>query len=231
MSNSFYDGNEEEKYEADDRIGRIVGGGGGGSGSQNYSTDASYDSSDPLGGSDALDRARSRLRGRGGQEQYADSDVTSKAQVRGLPQKSARGTQALIVIGGIVALGVVVVLILFIAAPLLTGGGGAGVQLPWVPTSTPTPTPTPLPTPTPTPTKVAPALALPPLTCIFQSGTGCFDYCANAANTAECNSAKDFVRAQGADPDVWLKCIAAVSGPNTGDPQKCLEDAWRASNP
>jgi hypothetical protein len=85
--------------------------------------------------------------------------------------------------------------------------------------------------PSATPTRVAPSLNLPPLTCIFQSGPGCFDYCADPANQSECQAAYDFVEAQGADSALWISCIAPASGPNVGNPQDCLEQAWRSRNP
>jgi hypothetical protein len=147
---------------------------------------------------------------------------------------SNRGRQAILVIGGVVAIGVVIVLVLFLISTMSAGGG---ISLPFLATATATPTatstatPVPTETPTATPTKEAPALALPPLTCIFQSGAGCFDYCQQPENEGECNSARDFVTAQGADPAIWLNCIASGPGPNTGNPQKCLEDAWRTNNP
>jgi hypothetical protein len=87
------------------------------------------------------------------------------------------------------------------------------------------------PTETPTPTRIAPVLNLPPLTCIFQSGMGCYDYCNDSANNAECQAAWDFVEAQEADPDVFFQCLGTQPGPNTGDAEECLKEAWRADNP
>jgi len=199
------------------------------------------------------DEARSRIdrirQGSGAEaDQPADDayyeeqpQVPSRARGgRGAPEPdyaparpSGRGSQALIFIGAIVGIGVVVVL----ALALLSGvfGGGQGLSLPFLATATPlptatfTPSPTPTETPTPTPTPPPPRLSLPPLTCIFQSGAGCFDYCGQAANKQECDGARDFVRAQGADPDFWLNCIAPSSGPNVGNPQQCLIDAWYAA--
>ena len=141
-------------------------------------------------------------------------------------QPSSGGRRALIIMGGIIALGLMVVLAVILLGGLAQGGT---INLPFFPTATPTASPTPLPTLTPTPTKVAPNLQLPQLTCIF-IGEGCFNYCQNAANAAECSGAKDFIRAQGANPDVWFQCIAPAAG-QVGEPKKCLEDAWRANNP
>ncbi len=144
---------------------------------------------------------------------------------------SGRGRQAMIMIGGLVAIGALVVVILYLVAQL---AGGSGIKLPGFATDTPTPTVTPLPTetPTPTPTPEPPDLQVPGLlTCYYQSGISCYDYCRDPDNAAECSGAKDFVRAQGADPDVWLNCIAPGPGPNVGDPMECLIDAWYAANP
>jgi hypothetical protein len=141
---------------------------------------------------------------------------------------------ALTMIGGLVAVGILIVVVLVLVAGMVSGGG---IGIPLFATRTPTPTATPLATDTPTPTltltptRTAPNLALPPLTCIFQSGTGCFDYCQEPANLNECNSARDFVRAQGADPEAWFRCLSPGPGPNQGNPQDCLRQAWYAANP
>lgn len=146
-----------------------------------------------------------------------------------------RGRQAVIVIGGLVAIGILIVLIIFLASSLFGEGGG----LPFLATATPTPTATsvptatPTPTSTPTPTREAPSdLALPPLSCIFSSEAGgCFDYCQNPDNQAECASARDFIEAQNADADYWFECVAPGPGPNEGNPNECLKEAWREANP
>lgn len=177
------------------------------------------------------EQLREELTGRG--SQAASSRARTQPAAAGAPGAN-RGRQAVLVIGGVVAIGVLIVLVIFLIG---TMRGGGGISLPFLATATSTPTatstatPMPTETPTATATKEAPSLALPPLTCIFQSGVGCFDYCQQAENETECNSARDFVSAQGADPAVWLECIASGPGPNTGNPQKCLEDAWRANNP
>lgn len=232
MSDNQYNDSEEEAAEARDRINRILRGSAGAGAEQPSQTD----SGDLLGDSEALDRARARLRPSRaglGAEQYPEQPVEPSRVSRGAAP--ARTQQALIVIGGVVAVGVLLVVVLLLVAPLLSGQGG-GITLPFFPTATPTPTITPTatvtPTITPTATKAAPStLSLPNLTCIYQSGTGCFDYCADAANAAECKAARDFISAQGANPDVWFQCVSPSSGPNVGNPLECLRNAWRANNP
>lgn len=228
MSDNQYYDSDEEAAEARDRINRILRGGAG------AEETPGVGSSDPLGDSEALERARAKMRPSradlGAPEAYEQPAVRSRVSTSRAP---ARTQQALIVIGGVVAAGVLLVLILLIAAPLLRG---EGISLPFLGTATPTPTITPTPTETPTitptATKTAPStLSLPNLPCIFQSGTGCFDYCADTANAAECQAAKDFIGAQGANPDVWFQCVSPSSGPNVGNPLECLRDAWRANNP
>jgi hypothetical protein len=91
--------------------------------------------------------------------------------------------------------------------------------------------PTPLPTPVVT---LAPEqLALPPLPCLYQQlPGGCATYCqAGGNNAAECEAARAFVEAQGADFDVFLACVSAESRPADKTPQDCLQDAWRALHP
>jgi hypothetical protein len=224
MSNYEFNGGEDEREAAEDRIRRIREGG-----SAAPEPASSYD--DGLGESDAVIRARARAQA--AREALTADERSVTGSREGQKKSGGRGRQAVVVIGGIVAIGVLIVLIVLMIRGL-TGGGGLtfGATKTPTPTATPDSTATPLPTETPTPTKKAPStLALPPLTCIFQSGQGCFDYCADAANTTECNSASDFVRAQGADPEFWLDCIAPGPGANVGNPQVCLEDAWRELNP
>ncbi len=225
MSNDPNQGGEEEFEAAEDRIAKIRQAGAAQPGSEGgYQQD--------LGEPDleALSRARSRSRTLGGDT--GGSAASSRAPAR---RPAARGNQALILIGGLVGIGILIVVIIVLVGML--GGGAKGFSLPFLSTATPTATATPAATvtptvtPTATATKVAPNLALPPLTCIFQSGVGCFDYCNDPANKAECDSARAFVQAQGADPEKWLQCIASGPGANTGNPQTCLEDAWRANNP
>lgn len=227
MYDDQFQNSEEEREAAQDRIDRIRGGGspppaaGRGLG-------AEADAFGDLEG-DAISRVRERSRA----ARAALEDIEAPSRARTPAGRGARGAA---MIAGIVVIGVVVIVVIILAAKLV-GGGGGGLSLPFLATDTPTPTVTPtptetaLPTETATPTKEAPALALPPLTCIFQSGEGCYDYCQNPDNAGECDSAKEFIRAQGADPDVWLECLAPGPGPNQGNPQQCLEDAWRANNP
>lgn len=227
MYDDQYRDGSGEREEAESRIDRIRRGAG-----QAPSAEPEPVYDDTLD-SDALSRARSRA-------QAARESLSYEEERPGRGRTPAsRGRQGIMMIAAIVGAGVVVLVVIVLLIRLL-GGGGSGPALPFLATDTPTPTPTPeatetpvpTETPTPTPTKEAPStLALPPLTCIFQSGTGCFDYCQNADNASECESAKDFIRAQDADPDVWFECLAPESGPNVGNPQLCLEDAWRAANP
>lgn len=233
MHNDPYNDAETERREAEERIRRIREDGqpapaGGGPAAGGYEEGGMGDVE-----SEALARARARARSLGArlEEEKAPSPARAAVPRRG---GIGRASQAFIVIGGVVAVGVVIVAIIALLASV---SGDGGIVLPFLSTATPTATATPTETPTPpatetpTPTKVAPNLALPPLTCIFQSGIGCYDYCQDAANAAECQSAKAFVQAQNADPDFWLNCIAPGPGPNVGNPQRCLEDAWRKLNP
>jgi hypothetical protein len=216
---SDYYQSDEEREAAEDRIRRIR------EGSEPAPAPASPEEWDVPSVEDV-----SRARGTARAARSALGRDEGYAAPRGAGGRS-RTSQAFIVIGGVVAIGVLILLIILLLGSLR---GDGGLRLPFGATDTPTGVPataTPAATETPTPTRTAPNLSLPPLTCIFQSGAGCFDYCSDPANQTECNSAKDFVRAQGANPDAWLQCIAAGPGPNTGNPQQCLEDAWRQANP
>jgi hypothetical protein len=146
-----------------------------------------------------------------------------------------RGRQAIVVIGGVVAIGVLIVLIIVMIGAL-TGNGG--VQLPGAATETPVATPTepatntPVPTETATPTREVPEqLSLPGLDCIYQSGQGCYDYCAEPGHVDTCNAARAFLDAEGVDPDAWFNCFSPGPGLNQGDALDCLEQAWRVRNP
>lgn len=225
----YYD-SEEERKAAEDRIRRIREGGAEPAPEPSSTFGQGYERAEL----DAVERARARARAARDALDYEPAPrVRPSAQPAGrAPAAPGRGQQALLIIGGVVAAGIVIVVVLLIISML--AGGGA---LPFVatrtptPTATPTETPTPIATETPTPTRPAPNLALPPLTCIFQSGVSCYEYCQDPGNQAECQSARQFVAAQNADPDVWLSCIAPGPGPNVGNPQACLEEAWRALNP
>lgn len=228
MSDNQYNDSDQEAADARDRIDRILRGDAG------AGEPSSIDSGDPLGDSEALARARSRRgpsRANLGAEAVSEQPVI-RSRVGAGPAPS-RARQALMVIGGVVAAGVLLVVVLLLAAPLLRGES-VGIPFLATATSTPTitPTPTETPTVTPTATKTAPStLALPNLPCIFQSGTGCFDYCADAENAAVCQAAREFIGAQGADANAWFQCVSPSSGPNVGNPLECLRDAWRANNP
>lgn len=211
---------DDEAEEAQNRIDRILGGGGAQDAPQQ-----SGSSQDPLGGDPLAGR---QFRSRSARSAYEEDQSGGQGQMgaRAPRQPSSGGRRALVIMGGVIALGLLVVL----AVVLLGGLAQRGtINLPFFPTATPTATLTPTSTLTPTPTKVAPNLQLPQLTCIF-IGEGCLNYCKDPANAAECSGARDFVKAQGADPDVWFNCIAPASG-QVGEPKKCLEDAWRANNP
>lgn len=227
MGNDQYYSPNGEEETPEDRIRRIREGG-----ASQPPPQPSIDEEPIVSGGRASrsEQMRQEISGRGSRAAASQARQASTATA----PASSRGRQAILVIGGVVAIGVVIVLVLFVISAMSRGGG---ISLPFLATATATPTatstatPVPTETPTATATKEAPALALPPLTCIFQSGVGCFDYCQQPENEGECNSARDFVAAQGADPAVWLDCIASGPGPNTGNPQKCLEDAWRSNNP
>ncbi len=219
---------EEERRAAEERIRRIRGEGEPPPSSPLPSSRAFDDSLDAE--SEAAERVRARARAARAALEPEPSPRARPASRR-VSAGGGRSQQGLLIIGGLVLIGIVIVVVLLLVSML--GGGTLPFGATATPTSTPTPTetPTPIATETPTPTRPAPNLALPPLTCIFQSGVGCFEYCQSPDNAAECNSAKAFVRAQNADPDLWLSCIAPGPGPNVGNPQACLEDAWRSLNP
>lgn len=213
--NQNYD-SEDEAAAAQDRISRIVGGGAASGGQASGQ-------GEELGESEALRRMRER---RGGMAQGGDVPRASRASGA---RPAVKSQQAFLVIGGVVIIGILILLLLLVVLPSLSGGG-ATINLPFVPTATFTPSATP--TLTPTATSTVPPLSLPNLTCIFQGSVGgCLDYCQNLANDAECDAARDVLERQGIDFDVWLHCVAPASGPNVGNPQTCLEDAWRQSHP
>lgn len=221
MSSNQYDDSEEEAQEAQDRINQILGGGSGTDSQQGYEED-------PLGGTPRVQLRSRAARSALGVDDRQQGQMPSR-QGSGGRAPAGRARQALVVIGGIVALGVLVVAAIFGVAMLNSRGGS--IALPFFPTATPTFTPTPLPTSTPTPTATVPPLQLPNLTCLVQTTTGCLDYCQTLDNLKECDQARSQVEAQGADFTVFLKCVAPAPGPNTGNPQKCLEDAYRARHP
>ncbi|HEC23019.1 MAG TPA: hypothetical protein ENI95_08890 [Chloroflexi bacterium] len=188
--------------------------------------------------SEALRRARARARRtRGVVEQLEEEEVVKP---RARPARTGgRGQQALLFIGGIVVVGILIVGALFLVSGFLSGEGGGLPDILSRATDTPTPTPTPeataTPTPTetpsPTPTREAPRdLGLPPLECLY-TGPGCYDFCQNPDNQATCEAARQFLSAQRVDPDAWFECVAPGPGPNVGNPQECLEEAWRVANP
>ena len=222
------DDSEEEAAEAQDRINQILGGGG--SSQQNQQQpqqDESYSepyTDDPLGGT-----PRVELRSRAARQALGYDDQQQSGQGRQRqrqPGAAPRAQQAIVVVGGILAVGVVVVIVIILIANLAKPGG-APISLPFSATATPTPTDTPTATITPIPTPTIPPLQLPNLTCLVQSQTGCLDYCQNVANLKECDQARDTVETQGADFTAFLKCLQPAAGPNTGNPQSCLETAYR----
>jgi hypothetical protein len=87
--------------------------------------------------------------------------------------------------------------------------------------------------PSPAVTLAPEELALPPLPCLYQQlPGGCATYCEAGGNNAdECEAARVFVEAQGADFDVFLACVSVENRPEEKTPQVCLQDAWRALHP
>ncbi len=227
MSDNF--SSDEERRLAEERIEQIRRGGGQVPPAGRAS--AGYDESAEDVESEALARARARARATLGYDEPAKAPA---ARARAPEARAGRGNQAIIVIGGVVLLGVLIVVVLFLVSNM-SGGTLGGLFNPATPTATPTvtftPSPTETPTPTATATRVAPRLDLPNLTCIYQSGVGCYDYCQNPDNAAECQAARAQIQQQGANPDVWFQCMAPGPGPNVGRPLECLEQAWRAANP
>lgn len=223
-NDSFHEDGEEERSAAEDRIRRI----------RNGSTTAggaagSTDSPADLGEPEALNQVRSRARATRQALGLDDSSnqATAPQQTAQAGNGAGRTGQGIIVIGGLIVIGLIVVAMIF-AIAALTGRGSVLARA----TETPIPTATLPPTETaPAPTQAPPSLALPPLTCIFQSSTGCYDYCQAEENATECQSAREFIEAQNADADAWFECLAPGPGANVGNPQACLEEAWHARNP
>ena len=225
MGNDDYYRPDDEQEEAQSRIDRIRGGG----------SQAPEPAPEPRGRArvdDDYDQ-RERQRSRPQRERRRNDESPPEPQLT-----RSQGQQAVLLIGGVVLLGLLAVVVIVLLAGGLGGdGGGGGINLPFgatdTPTSAPSPTPTEVPTATPTetPTPTPPDLALPPLTCLFQSGVGCFDYCNDAANAAECTAASEFLQAQSVDSAVFFDCLSPGPGANQGNPQKCLADGWFAANP
>jgi hypothetical protein len=219
----FHEEGEDEREAAEDRIRRIRDGGAardavGGA-------EPAADLGEPEVVNEVRSRAQATRRALGLDE--AEGETPQSRQANQASGGTGRAGQGIIVIGGLVVIGVIIVLMI-LAISALTGRGSVLAPA----TETPVPTATVPPTETLLPaTQAAPNLALPPLTCIFQSNTGCYDYCQAAENADECQSARDFIEAQNADPDAWFECLAPGPGPNVGNPQACLEEAWRARNP
>jgi hypothetical protein len=231
------DMSEEERRAAEERIRRIREGGQAPAGGSSGAVEPELDDS-----SDTLSEARSRVRAARESLEVAEQRTRSGgrgSQRRAQPSVAVggRGRQGILVIGGVVVIGILVVVIIIMLSTLLGGGGSplAATATPEPSATAPVTATTAVPTdsslPTGSSTGGGPELALPPLACLYQEGVGCFDYCQDAAHEVDCDSARQFVRAQNADPDVWLNCVASEPGPNTGDPQQCLEEAWQANNP
>jgi hypothetical protein len=152
------------------------------------------------------------------------------------PQPSRRtssGPNPLVIIGGVVGAGLIIVLLIVLASWFFNPNAAnplvPATETP-TPTATPTETPVP-PTPTPSPTPEPPDLEVPNLECIFNRNVGgCFDYCNDPANADQCQGARNFIDAQGADPDVFFQCLSPSSGANVGNAQQCLDEAWIANN-
>jgi hypothetical protein len=220
MTNGNY--HDDEASEAQDRIERIRHG------------------SKPQGGEEGgLDDslaseqiAQSRSRAQRVRETLGESSGTVSRR-EGAQSGTGMSPAMLFIVG---LLGIVALLIVIL---LVASAGGGGLSLPsfFEPpaTETPTPTITPSPTateePSPTPTQEVPRnLGLPPLECLY-TGPGCYDFCQNSDNQADCEGAREFLSRQRVDPDTWFNCVAPGPGENVGNPQECLEDAWRAANP
>jgi hypothetical protein len=113
-------------------------------------------------------------------------------------------------------------------------GGNLSWPLPSQPTAAETPTPTIEPTPTvieasPPTHEVLHNLAYPPLDCLH-TRPGCYDFFKDPDNRLIYASAREFLSSQRVDPDTWFNCVAPGPGAPIGDPQMCLEEAWRAAN-
>lgn len=216
---SFNEEGEDERAAAEDRIRRIRDGGAVGG------AEPAADLGEPEVANEVRSRARATRRALGLDE--SDGEASQSSRTTQASGGTGRAGQGVIVIGGLVVIGVIIVLMI-LAVSALTGRGSVLTPA----TETPIPTATVPPTETPpAATQAAPSLALPPLTCIFQSNVGCYDYCQATENADECQSARDFIEAQNADPDAWFECLAPGPGPNVGNPQACLEEAWHARNP
>ena len=223
-NNQNYDDGEEEAAEAQNRIDRILGGGGASQpqNPQQPQQDGSY-SDDPLGGAPRVELHSRAARSALGYDQPQGGQQSRQGQ----DKPSPRAQQAIMIVGGILVLGVVVVVVIILLASALKPGA-APIVLPFISTATPTPTDTPTPTVTPTPEPTLPPLSLPNLTCLVQSQTGCLDYCQNVSNLQECDAARNTVETiDHADFTAFLKCLEPTTGPNTGNPQTCLENAYR----
>jgi hypothetical protein len=227
-SNQYYDDSEDEAAEAQNRIDQILGGGGAQNAPQQPQPADTY-TDDPLGGAPRVELRSRAARSALGLDQ-PEANQPRQRQSQGGRSPAPRAQQAIMVVGGIVVLGIVVVAAIFLLANAAKPGGSP-IAIPFLSTATSTPTNTPTPTPTATPTPTVPPLQLPNLTCLVTSTTGCLDYCQNIDNLKECDQARDAVETQGADFTAFLKCLEPASGPNTGNPQTCLEDAYRAKHP
>lgn len=237
------DMSEDERRAAEERIRRIREGG-----DQAASTGSSRATRPGLDDStESLSQARSRVQAARESLEVAEKRVRgggrgSSQRPRSSVSAGARSRQGMLVIGGVVVIGILIVVIIIMLSALFGGGSLPGAAATPAPTATVPPTQTPLPTEgaAPTTDPAAPTgsstgggleLALPPLACLHQEGASCYEYCQDPANQPDCDSARQFVRAQNADPDVWFNCVAPEPGPNAGDPEQCLEQAWQANNP
>ena len=228
---NFYD---DEASEAEDRIERIRKGRG--QASQPVDSggvfDDSYESEQVVQSRSRAERVRQVL----GESPDAVSGKLGRSQSRaGTQQQSGSGmSPAMLFVVGLLAIVGLLIVILLVAS---ASGGGFSLPSIFLPADTPTPTPTitPSPTateePTATPTQEVPRnLGLPPLECLY-TGSGCYDYCQDPANQTDCTGAREFLVRERVDPDTWFNCVAPGPGANVGNPQQCLEDAWRAANP
>jgi hypothetical protein len=211
---------DDEASEAQDRIDRIRRGG-------KPQVDDSFDNERVVESRSRIQRVRETL-------EEAESGASRGRSAQPGEQPSAGISPAYLFVAGLLGIIALLIVILLIAS---ASSGNPILPSLFQPAETETPTPTitpspaPTETPSPSPTVDIPRnLGLPPLECLY-SGPGCYDFCQDPSNRVECDSAREFLSRQRIDPDTWFNCVAPGPGANVGNPQKCLEEAWRAANP
>jgi hypothetical protein len=229
--NDPYNNPDNEADAADRRIENIVGGGRSAPRKPAPEPEPIADFEDDYE-NDSVARARSRAnsaRSRLGRSEPPPAKAKGRSTSLGGQTGMMRNQKALLFIAALVGAGILVVLIIVFVAGMFNKGAGNIFS---GPTATPTVTETPQATPTPTKTPPT-TLSVPTLlTCIRPGATmGCTDFCQQAANAAECNSARSFITAQDADANFWFQCVSPGPGANQGDPYECLVEAWHKANP